>query len=465
MFCYIRFRYIQKQIKLFVVLFIIPQDYEFQCLVKYQINIFFLKIITTNGLIFSKIVNYSMEIIKRISGYTILSIITSAISFLFLPLLTKYLSPVDYGVLSIFNASVNFLTALIPLGMNHILLVQLVKNKLEYPKQFVSFIKITSSITFSISILVGIFSFYISIFFGLPFILTIFLPVIALMIVYYDVIINYFVFVKQFANYAKFTLSKFFIEYFFVVLLIVVFPFSWRGRILALLISLIIILILGFLLFFKKKILSFNLQKTKTYKSHIKEGLPLTLMGLSIMIINLSDRFFIEHFVGLNDTGLYGISSTIAGILLMIIGSTMNVIRPLIYEHLSTGKNELINLTISYVVGLLLATISLLFLVPFIYKYMINESYSQSILYCYPLIIGLFFWGIYNYVISFYLYKKKTNFIGIISLIGVLINLILNYFLTLTYGAIGAAYATLLTYLTISLIISLTYLFLHKDIK
>ena len=72
-----------------------------------------------------------MELLKHISGYTLISVITGAISFLLLPILTKHLSPEDYGILSIFNASTRFLAALIPLGMSNLLLVYLIEKKKE----------------------------------------------------------------------------------------------------------------------------------------------------------------------------------------------------------------------------------------------------------------------------------------------------------------------------------------------
>ena len=44
-----------------------------------------------------------MKVFKPVSVFGCVSIITSGISFLFLPILTKYLSQEDYGILSVFE--------------------------------------------------------------------------------------------------------------------------------------------------------------------------------------------------------------------------------------------------------------------------------------------------------------------------------------------------------------------------
>jgi len=407
-----------------------------------------------------------MELLKRISGYTIISIITGGISFLLLPVLTTYLSPKDYGILSIFNASTQFLVALIPLGMGHLLLVYLIEKKIEYPTYLNAFLKITFTICLSLTAIISIAYFFIKDFFGLPFYLTISLPFIALLIIYFDTINSYFIYSKQFKRYAKFTLSKFFIEVTSVITLVIIFPFNWKGRITALVISLFLMILYTTYYFTKNNIIQFKLKTTYHTKELINKGFPLIFMGIAIMVMNLSDRFFIEHFVSLKDTGLYGIASTVAGVLLMVIGASMNVIRPIIYEKLKSNnsKKELRALGFKYISSLLLLTFLLYLITPFLFQYMVNESFHASLKLTYPLIWSIFFWGVFNYFVSFFMFKKRNIIIGTISILGVILNLVLNYFLILKYGTIGAAYATLITYLTISLILIISYLFLRNKI-
>lgn len=396
-----------------------------------------------------------MELLKRISGYTIISAITGAISFLLLPILTKHLSPEDYGVLSIFNASTRFLAALIPLGMGNLLLVYLIEKKKEYPTYLKAFVKITFTLGVILTMVIAIAQFFINDFFGLPFILTLSLPFIALLVVYYETITSYFIYLKQFKNYASFTLSKFLIEILLVVVLVILLPYNWKGRIIALVVSLILIVCYAVWFFTKNKILFIGKKITYHSKDLIKKGFPLIFMGIAIMIINLSDRFFIEYYIGIEETGYYGIASTVASILLMLIGAGMNVLRPIIYENLKLGnqKKQINGLTFKFITGLLVCATLLSLITPYLYKYMINEKFHESIAVTYPLIFGLFFWGMFNYFISFLMYQKRNKTIGIITIFGIIINFILNYYLIQQYKMIGAAYATLITYFAIGVFV------------
>ncbi len=396
-------------------------------------------------------------ILKRISGFTIVSLTTNAIAFCFLPVITKYLTPEDYGFLSIFNASISLLVAIFPLGINHTLNVELVTSKKKYFEKLEVFFKI---IFFNTLIVAGLFVFldFFSLnFFGLPEKFTFLIPFFAFFTIIHELVLNYYIYLKKFAKYVKLIFLKFFIEYFSILIFVVIFPFAWKGRILALGIGLVMSLFLLLNTIRTKYVFLSGFKNSIIDLPSIKKSLPLALMGISIMVMNLSDRFFIEKIEGLKATGLYGIASTIAGIFLLVIGSSMNVIRPIIYEKLKFGNNRLTNLTIGYILGMFSFGVFFVSIVPLIFYYLINISFSEAVNYTIPLIIGLFFWGIFNYTVSFFLFKKKNKIVGIVSFFGVLINLGFNYIFISYFGTIGAAYSTLLTYFLMSLIICLLY--------
>lgn len=392
-----------------------------------------------------------------------MSVFVGAGSFLLLPILTKYLTPEDYGVISIFNASVRFFGIIITLGIGNVLWVYFVHKNQKFNVYFKAFIEITFFISIVFSILIAGSYFFMDKFFGLPISVAIFLPFVALLVIYYETTVSYFVYIKQFSSYAKLTISKFFIEITLIVCLVVIFPFNWKGRVMALVVSLVIMFGFSLYLFIRKGVLKMKIKTRYSYKHLVFKGFPLMFLGLSIVLMNLSDRFFIEYFVGLEATGYYGIASFFSGIILMITGAAMNVLRPLIYENLKSEDTDKLKwLTIGYVIGLFLITILVYLITPFIFKFMIDEQFQIAFNLVLPLIVGMFFWGTFNYFISFFMYRKKNIVVGSISLLGIFINLGLNYLFVLKFGTIGAAYATLITYFLLSLLIVIFYIFTFK---
>lgn len=395
-----------------------------------------------------------MQFLKSISIYTGISVFTGGISFLLLPVLTKYLSPEDYGILALFTAMASFFTVLIPLGMGYVLNVYVIEKADLYPSYLKSFIKISSIFCVVLTVLVYAITLFYPNIFGLPNYVLFFLPFVSLLVVFFDTSTSYFVFKRNIKNFSFFFIGKFLLEITFVILLVVIVPLSWKGRIVALLISLVVINFVGGYYFLKRGIISSQNINREFTRELIRKGFPLLFMGISIMIINLSDRFFIEKLVGLSETGIYNIASTIAGVLLLVIGASINVVRPHIFNLLKEKKEKITLVKVFVNYSLVLATTAFLLYIttPFIFKYLINDRYFAAIELVHLLIIGLFFWGMYNFFISFLMYYEQNRIIAAISLAGLLVNLTLNYYLIDIYKLDGAAYATLLTYVFISFV-------------
>jgi len=230
---------------------------------------------------------------------------------------------------------------------------------------------------------------------------------------------------------------------------------------LALLVSLIFACLYGFIYLKKKKLLNGKTKPVYAFEL-LKQGGPLIFLNLSIMIINLSDRYFIEYMLNEKATGLYSMAATISGILLLIIGASMNVFRPLLYEKLNLSSirgKDIKKITIRYTAIIFFTGVMIFIVSPLIFNLLINSSYSESATYIPVLLTGLFFWGMYNFYVSYLMYYKKSRLISITAFGSIFVNLFANYYLIQNYHTIGAAYATMLTYFILFLI---TYLQVKK---
>lgn len=395
-----------------------------------------------------------MNILKKISVFTGVNVISSGISFLLLPVLTKYLSPEDYGVLSLFTAATSFIVALLSFGTTNIIMVKLYSEKNNFGSYFRTFLGL---ITLNMLITVVLFLLITMVspnFMGLPKYLILFVPIVAIGVVFFETISTLMTYKKQTIKFALFSLFKFFIEIGLVILFVIVLNYTWKGRILALFLSLLVIGIFGYRYLVSEDLLKGKLQFV-FYKNLLKEGSPLILMSVSIMVMNLSDRFYLEKMVGLKETGLYSVAYSIASIELLVIGASMNVFRPMIYDYLENikeNKKRLLNLSLVFILLTLGIFIIIAFSNEFIFKYFLEVSYESASIFVIPLTLSSLFWGIFSFYISYYLYYKKNRIIGLFSVIGIVINLVLNYYYILYYGAVGAAYATLITYFSIAVL-------------
>ena len=70
-----------------------------------------------------------MQFIKQISVYTFVGLFGAAINFFVMPVLSRYLLPADYGLLSLFNTYITILVPLISLSANNLLGIDYFKEK------------------------------------------------------------------------------------------------------------------------------------------------------------------------------------------------------------------------------------------------------------------------------------------------------------------------------------------------
>jgi O-antigen/teichoic acid export membrane protein len=118
----------------------------------------------------------------------------------------------------------------------------------------------------------------------------------------------------------------------------------------------------------------------------------------------------------------------------------------MIYNLLKEKKSDL-KLQFLNIVILLVTLLLLNLFTNLIFDLLIDEAYFEAKKYILPISTGFFFWGISNYYLSYLIYFKKNRVNAYISILSMIINLILNYFLILKYQTIGAAYATAIAYL------------------
>jgi Na+-driven multidrug efflux pump len=69
--------------------------------------------------------------------------------------------------------------------------------------------------------------------------------------------------------------------------------------------------------------------------------------------------------------------------------------------------------------------------------------------------LGFFFWGIYLVFSGYIFFLKKNYILALLAIVNVVLNITFNYIFIRSFGAIGAAYATCLSYFIVALIISI----------
>ena len=389
--------------------------------------------------------------------YTFTNFFNAALPFLLLPIITTYLSEEEYGIATMIMVFVSVMTPLITLGItSSISVVYFNKEIKDFPQYIGNCLIMVFGSVFATLIIFQLFSSTIESFSGIP---SNWVSTIVLIVLFNFIIeINLLTYKVRFKSksFALIKISQTLLTFILSYYLIAIEDLNWEGLILAKLIVLSSFALLSLILLYKGKFVKiiFN-------KSHIKYavlfGLPLVPHLLSAFIVNLSDRMFITNYLGLAETGSYTVSYQIGSILDLLCISINLAWAPWLYSKLENFKQNkplLKKVTTLGILAIIAVAIILILFVPLILNIFISDKFRISEFLIMLIVIGFAFQGFYLVFVNYLFYLKKTKEISAVTVFVALVNLGLNFILIPQFGVIGAAYATLISFVIKATIIA-----------
>jgi O-antigen/teichoic acid export membrane protein len=174
---------------------------------------------------------------------------------------------------------------------------------------------------------------------------------------------------------------------------------------------------------------------------------PLIFHGIGGLILVQSDRIMLQKISGEAVTGVYSFANTFTMIIAVISDIFKSIWCPFYFEY---KKNKKIDLILSRSDGYmhLFSVISIVFILlsPEVYKIISSELYWSGIKIIPIITLAHFFSFCYCFPSNHEFYNEKTKIIPINTAFAAGINIILNLILIPSYGDMGAAIATLVSY-------------------
>jgi O-antigen/teichoic acid export membrane protein len=390
--------------------------------------------------------------IKSLSGninikagglYLFGNLFDKAIIFLTIPIFTRILSTSDYGIVNTYLSWVSTLSLIVGLSLGSSLRSAVFdfKDELDEYLSSIFFLSLLNFIVTS-SIIIFITWFYIK---ELDIVLVILCLIQAFMTF---VIVSLNMKYMMTLNYVKrsmlLVIPNLLIVVLSVVLIVEMDEKKYLGRIIPYV--LISTLIGTFILaksFTKSKI--FYNKRYWTYG--LRFSVPLIFHGLSINILAVSDRSILLYYTGASATGIYSFVYSVSMIAIVVTSSLESIWIPWFTKAMQIGDKNLINRYVKLYIGIGVTTmIVVLLLGPEIITVMSPKEFwiGKSLLQ--PILLSSFFIFIYSISVNLEYYYKSTKIIAYYTIISALINLGLNFIFIPKYGAVAAAYTTVISY-------------------
>lgn len=213
---------------------------------------------------------------------------------------------------------------------------------------------------------------------------------------------------------------------------------------------------------------SFRYVSLSELKKMLAFSAPIVPSSISLWIVNLSDRLLIVHYLGAAVNGIYAVATKVPT-LFATVYSIFNLAwtetaAKTADEEKNPGEyySSMFSLLYTFLSGALLVIIAF---IPLFYDILINVQYQEAYKQTIILSFGVYFNSFVAFYASIYIAMRQTKQVGISSAIGAILNLLINFLLIRHIGLYAASISTALSYFIIMIyraisingIVKLTY--------
>lgn len=399
-------------------------------------------------------------LLRAVTVYGTSNALNKAIPFLLIPVFTRYLTPRDYGLISMFGVILSIMTVVSGLGSsNAITLKYFQRDRIDLAAYVGNCLMLMVFSTAVMALLLMAVPGLFSGFTDLPAIWAWFALAVSASNFVISSLLNLWQSSVRPYQYGLLQLFQTTINIALSLWLIIVLDMGWKGRIHAQWIVSFGFAVIAFFLLRREGWLRWE-YNGEYIRNALKIGVPLLPHALGGFIIDTTDRILITNMIGVEDTGIYTVGSQVGMVILFLTGSFNMAWVPWLFGKLKDAdaawKRKVVLATYGYFVLLLGLSLLLSALAPWIFRYLVGESFSAGSVYVYWIALGYAFNGMYMMVTNYVFYVERTYLIAWSTLFSSLVNIVASYALILRHGAIGAAQGAVIAHLSTFL---LTWLF------
>jgi len=178
-------------------------------------------------------------------------------------------------------------------------------------------------------------------------------------------------------------------------------------------------------------------------------GLPLVPLLFACWVIDFSDRYFLTRMATLEQVGIYSVGARISTIVLLFSTSFQMAWGPfaLSIQHEDDARDRYSRGLHLYLCAALAGATGIVLFARPILVLLTQPKYYEAGIVIAPLVFSIVLYGAFQVVNIGLIITKKTVLSSVAIAVGAVLNVTLNFLLIRPFGMMGAAAATLISYL------------------
>lgn len=394
--------------------------------------------------------------------YLFSSTLSKLVPFFLLPLLTSYLPPKDYAVIAIVQAFYSLCLAMLGNVQANIPNSYILDSQSRFSDKVTAMLCLLVAFFMGLELLLFAIHFFYGDFLDIDQEYYVIMPVVAVMGAINLMNLALIRVKERPVEYAAWEISHAVLNVTISLLLVVYFAIGWEGRVYGILMPITLYGLASLVFLYKSRSISLSV-KVADVVGVSKASVPMIPHGVGAVVIALSDNFMIATLLGKESVGLYAIGYQFGMVILMLTDAFSKAWQPMFYRYAKELQFRAIKkVQLSYLLGLPIIAFVYGVIACWVVPFVVDERYATAIQFI-PIVVAAYVaMGYYQLYFPYLILYKKTKVLVYITPCAALVNVLLNYWWLPIFGAIGAAYATLIAYIVTS---ASLYIYTRRLIK
>jgi O-antigen/teichoic acid export membrane protein len=237
------------------------------------------------------------------------------------------------------------------------------------------------------------------------------------------------------------------------LVLIIPFQMGWVGKFAGELAAAVVVFVIAWAFLARRALIDLR-PRLPLLRELVGYLFPLSFHVLGLVLINSIDRIFIANMIGLQAAGLYTVAYSFGMVIGLVHESLQRSWNPFFYENIASNdpntNRRIVRLTYFYLGGSGLVLAAFVVTAPWIFQFMVDKAFYVQPGLIAMVALGYTFEGARKLGVAYLLHHGRVVLVATLTLSAGAINVALNFWLIPINGIMGAAQATTLSFLVVA---------------
>lgn len=407
---------------------------------------------------------FNLALFRSVFVFAFTNVLAAGLPLLLLPVLTRILTPEDYGLVAMYSVVLTALGALTGLSVHGAVGMRYFdREDIDFPL-YVGSCLVTLFVTTAIVLsVVGIGRTFLTSMTSLPMEWLLIGVLTSCFQFVFLVRLSIFQSAKQAGLFGIFRVGQATIDAVLSVVLVLCTALAWQGRLIGISIAIVLLGFVSSVSLFRGGWIALGYRGDYAMNA-LKFGLPLVPHVVGGVFLSMADRVMITNVVGVSSTGVYMVAVQLGLGVYLAADACNRAASPFIIEAVkeASGRKDrlIVVLCYAYFTALLLLSLAIGLLAPWLLSFLVGEAFREAAPLVLVLALGQAFAGMYLIIANVIFYRQKTVHLAAITISCGCLNALLSYLLLQVFGVAGATYA----YLTAQFVMFLATLILSQKL-